>query len=518
MKSRKFWVGLPVIVLVFTVVFTVILTSCDDAIDAASLEGMWYETPECTDTGALNFKAGQLELIKGKVNKDNVFYPYELVGSKLTLTGPNSQKLDTKLTHNEDYTELEVMTGVFLLKKGKYFKPGGTGGDGYQVPTYVEDIKADPPAGTYTGPQAVSLSCGTDGAKIYYTTNGDEPTQGSTEYTAPIPVSSGTITIKAIAVKSGMEDAGQSFQYTINPNYVPPQELTVTNAADAGPNATFGAGTLREAVSKIKSGGVIKIDSSVKTINLKGELDIYEDITIEGNGVTIKPAETGYPDKGDSLIMVGNNRTVTIKRVHFQSGKDADNGNTFGRGAAIYNKGKLTVESCIFDLNVTNKGGAIYNTTTSGSVAATNNGCIVIGCTFYNNSARSEGGAIYHKMGTLTLTGNLFYLNKAPLGNSTSEVTNGPIVYKDGNVTITSGGYNVTDIAIGTANNQSGWTQGTGDTTFSTLGITTAPINTTTFAPTSESLKIITSAPANFPAKDFNGVDRTWPGVPGAVK
>ncbi len=52
----------------------------------------------------------------------------------------------------------------------------------------------------------LTLSTTTEGAKIYYTTDGTEPTAQSTEYTAPITVDAAK-TIKAIAVKDGMENS-----------------------------------------------------------------------------------------------------------------------------------------------------------------------------------------------------------------------------------------------------------------------------------------------------------------------
>jgi chitinase len=73
------------------------------------------------------------------------------------------------------------------------------------------------PAGTYSAPQTVALSCATAGASIYYTTNGTVPTANSTLYTAPITVST-TQTIKAIAVKSGLTNSNvASAAYTITP-------------------------------------------------------------------------------------------------------------------------------------------------------------------------------------------------------------------------------------------------------------------------------------------------------------
>ncbi len=74
-----------------------------------------------------------------------------------------------------------------------------------------------PAAGTYTTAQTVTISDVTSGATIYYTTNGTTPTTASTQYTAPIAVSS-TQTIQAIAVATGFTQSGVgSAAYTITP-------------------------------------------------------------------------------------------------------------------------------------------------------------------------------------------------------------------------------------------------------------------------------------------------------------
>ena len=64
---------------------------------------------------------------------------------------------------------------------------------------------------------SVIITCSTEGAKIYYTTHGIEPTAESTEYTAAISVTA-TVTLKAIAVKDGMNNSAvASVSYTIIP-------------------------------------------------------------------------------------------------------------------------------------------------------------------------------------------------------------------------------------------------------------------------------------------------------------
>ena len=60
----------------------------------------------------------------------------------------------------------------------------------------------DPAAGTYTSAQNVTINSTTEGATIYYTTNGEDPTTSSSVYSSAINVSTNT-TIKAIAVKEG---------------------------------------------------------------------------------------------------------------------------------------------------------------------------------------------------------------------------------------------------------------------------------------------------------------------------
>ena len=65
----------------------------------------------------------------------------------------------------------------------------------------------------------VTISCATDGAKIYYTTDGSDPTAESTEYTDAISVTP-PMTLKAIAVKDGMNNSAvASASYTIKPDY-----------------------------------------------------------------------------------------------------------------------------------------------------------------------------------------------------------------------------------------------------------------------------------------------------------
>jgi N-acetylneuraminic acid mutarotase len=74
------------------------------------------------------------------------------------------------------------------------------------------------PAGTYTATQSVTISDTTNGATIYYTTDGSTPTTNSAVYSGPITVKS-TETIQAIAAASGcLTSASATAAYVIVPS------------------------------------------------------------------------------------------------------------------------------------------------------------------------------------------------------------------------------------------------------------------------------------------------------------
>ncbi len=98
------------------------------------------------------------------------------------------------------------------------------------IPAYASAEKVatpvvSPGAGTYDGAAEMTPSCATDGAAIFYTTDGSTPTAESTQYTPMVrgsltfyaPISLNTsATLKMIAVKDGMDDSDvAAYDYTI---------------------------------------------------------------------------------------------------------------------------------------------------------------------------------------------------------------------------------------------------------------------------------------------------------------
>jgi hypothetical protein len=95
--------------------------------------------------------------------------------------------------------------------------------------TYVINLRPaaaplfSPPAGAFNGPQQVSLSSKTNGAVIYYTTDGSTPTVSSPVFMSPIDIAE-TTTINAMAAAPGFVNSkAVSATYTILPTLVPPQ-------------------------------------------------------------------------------------------------------------------------------------------------------------------------------------------------------------------------------------------------------------------------------------------------------
>ena len=107
----------------------------------------------------------------------------------------------------------------------------------FTIQGVVAEVTFDPAAGSYEDSASVTLSSATEGAKIYYTTDGSKPDpKSATEYSGPIPVNE-SLTITAVAVKASMADSAvASAAYTITTPQagVPPvTDEEVAQATDA---------------------------------------------------------------------------------------------------------------------------------------------------------------------------------------------------------------------------------------------------------------------------------------------
>ncbi|HEY9595459.1 MAG TPA: chitobiase/beta-hexosaminidase C-terminal domain-containing protein, partial [Spirochaetia bacterium] len=110
----------------------------------------------------------------------------------------------------------------------------------------VADVSFSPDGGAFTEATSVTLATKTDGAEIYYTTDGSDPSPSNgTHYAGPVSVNE-TQTLKAIAVKQGWDSSGiTSAEFTIN--------LTqVTTAPKTGPVTDVEISEARNALARAK--------------------------------------------------------------------------------------------------------------------------------------------------------------------------------------------------------------------------------------------------------------------------
>ncbi len=121
-----------------------------------------------------------------------------------------------------------VSITVSTTLKAKAFKSGladsnvATG----QYTLKVATPSVSPGGGTYTTPQTVTITVGTSGATIRYTTDGTDPTEASTAYSGPLGIGT-TTTLKAAGFKAGWTTSDlRTATYTMNFGTLPAPSFT----------------------------------------------------------------------------------------------------------------------------------------------------------------------------------------------------------------------------------------------------------------------------------------------------
>ena len=190
--------------------------------------------------------------------------------------------------------------------------------------------------GTYYAAQSVSITCATEGATIHYTTNGDTPDENSAVYSTPITVDE-TMTIKAIAVKSGMTNSEVAeATYTIND----PSSLTQYRKITSSSQLTAG-----DYLIVCEDQGVA-FDGSLTTLDAVGNI-----FAVEINDGVIQTNKEAYftaKKLEGNIYSLRSASGYSIGRESNKNGLDAEN-------SAILLQNTITFDD---DGNVTIKGSA----------------------------------------------------------------------------------------------------------------------------------------------------------------
>lgn len=204
---------------------------------------------------------------KTKYNDCDEFDPTGLV-----VTGTYDDKSTATITNGIIWTKTPATLTVGTTSCSVTATVNGVTSPAYPVTglTVVKSISLsiDPATSTVVkAPVTVTLAA-TEGAAVYYTTNGDEPTTSSTKYNAPFEVTKSGTTVKAIAVAEGAEDVKAEATYTIKPEQPVFSEesktfkdafdvkLTLPESADATSEIHYAIGATATAESPVYRGPV----------------------------------------------------------------------------------------------------------------------------------------------------------------------------------------------------------------------------------------------------------------------
>jgi hypothetical protein len=319
-----------------------------------------------------------------------------------------------------------------------------------QTGATVATPTANPAAGAVQKGAEVTLATSTEGAEIWYTTNGNAPAKngaGSTKYTAKIAINAAT-TIKAIAVKDGWSDSGiLTAAYTIQAGGVAPGGTYVitgsgTSFTATNGGATIGSGAIQDVINAIRThaagtnltiqfgNGTTTLDTGTETVAFDNSGGTWGAVTLTGKiTASVSSSSTG-------TIYIDNSVSVT---------STADIANS-AAGIAICSRSTGTLTISGGTVSVTS-GTAVFNMST-GAIKITDGTVSGTNYAVYNLSA----GAVTISSGTVSATSGTAVFN-----------------YSTGTVDVT-GGTVLTTTGIAMSNASAGTVSITGGTVSATTG------------------------------------------------
>ena len=429
---------------------------------------------------------------KTKYNDGEEFDPTGLV-----VTGTYDDNTTATITDGITWTKTPATLAVGNTSCSVTATVNGVTSPAYEVTglTVVKSISLsiDPATSTVVkAPVTVTLTA-TEGAAVYYTTNGDEPTTSSTKYNAPFEVTKSGTTVKAIAVAEGAEDVKAEATYTIKPEQPVFSEesktfkdafdvtLTLPESADANSKIHYAIGATATAekpvysepvnISAENDGDKVVLHAVVvdqygnvgqeKFCTYTKSTAIVFDFTGDWEGITaIKPSNNNN-QKDNGQVVAGKELKVDGVVMTATNGKTGDNTlytglylksgspllRVYSNGGTItftapdnYNLSEITFTGSSLNKFITDEESSYTNSTWNGNS--------------HTVTFTADGGAVDVKTATIKLvaatSGTINFIAQNAEGYYATFSSDKDVVFTEdvvvSSVSITNGKLNVTDL------------------------------------------------------------------------
>jgi hypothetical protein len=230
------------------------------------------------------------------------------------------------------------------------FNNSTVAGAAYTILTSAITPVFSPVGGTYNAVQSLTLSDGTTGAVIHYTTDGSTPTASSPVYSTALTVNK-TAIIKALVVASGFNNSAiATATYTLQPlapgfspaggTYSTVQSVSL---ADGTPGAAIHYttdGSTPTASSPIYSGAIPVTKTT--TINAMATYAAFNNSPVVTAIYTLHFPPPAITSIGPTTGSIGGGTAITITGTNFMAGATVTLAGTAASGVSVVNSTQIT--------------------------------------------------------------------------------------------------------------------------------------------------------------------------------
>jgi peptidoglycan/xylan/chitin deacetylase (PgdA/CDA1 family) len=301
-------------------------------------------------------------------------YGYAIVTLHPQDFGDNKEPYTVR---NSDITDLDTL--ITWIQNNEYTIKSFSDVTGVPLPPLGGTLItiASPSGGNYATAQSVTLTANKP-VPIYYTTDGSTPTQSSSNYTSPIPIST-TTTLKFFAKESDANTESVNTQvYTID-SIAPTAAITYSsNPVKSGTSliitATFNEAMANAPIPKISISGA-NTRAATNMVKTSSTVYTYTHTVGTGNGVATVALSTGTDLAGNIItsaptsgaIFTVDNITPTVTDISSTSTNNAYSSGTIPIAVTFSEPVTVTGTPSI----QLNSGGSVFTNYASGSGTST---------------------------------------------------------------------------------------------------------------------------------------------------